>query len=367
MNVQQILKITILGALFLSIASPVFAETSQVAACATISRNLWVGMNGADVKLLQEVLNRNKETQLAQAGPGSPGNETMYFGLVTKAAVMRFQEMYKDEVLTPVGLTSGSGYVGTFTRAKMVALCNKPQASIIPSKTPIATTTIPAPNKVVTPATTTTPTTPTSSSTTVDTPTLSLSGSSGFESNTPVIMFPSSYTGVRGATITISGVGFAASGNIVHLDDRAIASTTTATDGTISFVVPSDVPFGRHDLWVSSAKGDTTKTFFIVTETNVAPPVVVDFTPKEGFYGTVVTVTGTGFLPKGNTIKISYGLIKDIPSADGKTLQFTVMPPALSALSVGEDRPDIDVRDPQGFYVMNDNGISDGSLFYLKI
>ncbi len=86
------------------------------------TRDLTIGSSGSDVKALQQELNRNPQTQLATAGPGSPGQETSYFGPVTKAAVMKFQDLHKPDILVPVGLSSGTGYVGPFTRAKLHAL-----------------------------------------------------------------------------------------------------------------------------------------------------------------------------------------------------------------------------------------------------
>lgn len=96
---------------------------STAEATATVfSRNLRIGMVGADVKLLQTFLNSDQDTKVSLIGPGSPGNETFYFGPATLAAVKRFQEKYRQEVLIPAGIFQASGYVGTLTRLKISAV-----------------------------------------------------------------------------------------------------------------------------------------------------------------------------------------------------------------------------------------------------
>ena len=94
---------------------------SQSSVSVNLTRNLNVGMTGADVQALQRFLNSDPATQVAISGVGSKGNETMYFGPATQAAVIKYQNKYRTEILTPVGLSQGTGFVGASTRAHMNA------------------------------------------------------------------------------------------------------------------------------------------------------------------------------------------------------------------------------------------------------
>ncbi len=103
-------------------------EGKEALPAVKFERDLTLGSTGADVKALQEFLNRDEATRVAESGPGSPGNETEYFGALTKAAVKKFQELHADEILAPVGLSHGTGYFGPSTRSYINSLIEKEAA-----------------------------------------------------------------------------------------------------------------------------------------------------------------------------------------------------------------------------------------------
>ena len=75
----------------------------------SIIRTLKYGMKGDDVKALQSYLNTHGYL-IATTGPGSLGNETTYFGTLTKKAIIKFQLANK---------LIGDGIVGPITRSLM--------------------------------------------------------------------------------------------------------------------------------------------------------------------------------------------------------------------------------------------------------
>lgn len=96
-----------------AISSTPATNTSTISTGATFifSRNLTIGSRGEDVRKLQQILNADPMTRIAQTGAGSLGNETTYFGPATKNAVIKYQQKQ--------GIIPSSGYVGQLTRNKL--------------------------------------------------------------------------------------------------------------------------------------------------------------------------------------------------------------------------------------------------------
>lgn len=105
------LKLLIIGAVIFSASS----YSSAYAEVAVFNRYLQKGDSGADVLLLQKVLNTDTSTQVAATGTGAPGNEIEFYGELTKQAVIKLQK--KHDLGTSYGFfTIYSGALDEKTR-----------------------------------------------------------------------------------------------------------------------------------------------------------------------------------------------------------------------------------------------------------
>ncbi len=79
------------------------------------NNNLELNSTGEDVRQLQIYLNNNGFT-VSETGVGSKGNESTFYGQKTVQAVKKLQEAHRGEILTPNGLTNGTGMFYEATR-----------------------------------------------------------------------------------------------------------------------------------------------------------------------------------------------------------------------------------------------------------
>jgi len=85
----------------------------------TLTKNLKIGDTNSQVKFLQQLLN-NAGFAVAKSGSGSAGQETTFFGAMTKTAVRKFQ-CAKKIICQGSEATTGYGAVGPKTRAVLLA------------------------------------------------------------------------------------------------------------------------------------------------------------------------------------------------------------------------------------------------------
>jgi hypothetical protein len=112
---------TIIDKVKTSLAGKPAAASTGAVISAVFSSGLGKGMTSADIKRLQQLLNKHADTQISSSSVGSPGSETEYFGSLTEKAVQKFQKKYG---IAQEGDT-GYGYVGPKTRAKLQELFGK--------------------------------------------------------------------------------------------------------------------------------------------------------------------------------------------------------------------------------------------------
>lgn len=88
--------------------------SQQGSVCQGFYTNLFAGSSGKeDIICLQTFLKEQDQIIYPE------GLVTGYFGPLTRAAVIRFQEKYASEILAPLGLNKGTGFVGEKTRDKI--------------------------------------------------------------------------------------------------------------------------------------------------------------------------------------------------------------------------------------------------------
>lgn len=124
-----LLQIQQLQAAIAQLQSQSGGMTGGVSTACSFTRNLTVGSTGDDVKCLQQYLNA-AGYKIAATGPGSPGNESTYFGSLTRAALAKWQQAN--------GISPAAGYFGPVSRAKYTAMADKGQVPVQPGQPPVS-------------------------------------------------------------------------------------------------------------------------------------------------------------------------------------------------------------------------------------
>ena len=182
----------------------------------------------------------------------------------------------------------------------------------------------------------------------------------------PYIGVQPAYTVHQGDTFVVNGGGYSSAGNTVNIGSLSFANLLPTNGSTLEVKIPLTATKGKFDLTFTNSKGTSNKTFVIVTDPGAVAPHVTTFTPKAGFESTQITVTGTNFSSEWNEVIVGSELVKAGPSTDGKTLIFTATLP-VPGLNPGQDVGSTKIEIPLWFYIINPNGVSNGSVFTLNI
>lgn len=346
--------------------------TGTVAVTETFTTNLSLGSKGQQVLALQQALNRDPATQIAASGPGSPGNESDYFGPRTKAAVIRFQEKYASDILVPAGLAKGNGRVGSYTRARLNALSVSNTES------------------VTAPTTTTAPSTKAKTSSedylVKDSEKIDIYVGDKMLKNihdrimnavdlaiasrgaTPLIMpkitladvpsisisVPSPHSGIPGTYVSINGTGVGTN-SVLYFGSKYVLRTVTKGLGeNVIFIVPT-IPPGLYDIAIRSGGVVSNTTRFVITNPKNPPVRLQSVSPTTIKYGDTLTLTGSGFSKENNVVVTTYQTITNVPSPEGTTLTVQLTPPSLeSSAKFGGGG----IQNQMSVYVVSDYGFS---------
>jgi len=322
------------------------------------NKDLKIGDNNEDVRFLQKFLNKNPATKISSSGTGSSGNETAYFGQLTKNAVIKFQEMYASDVLQSFGLKSGTGFVGVATRLKLNYLLEADNKSS--SKSVVANSS--SLSKYSSKSSQSSQNSSKSNSSEAKKLSVVKSSSSSSENSTIVRAYSTSeYQVSPGKTVILEGEGFTPKSNTVHLgENNSVPDLSASENGTkISFIVPKDLTLGKYSIWVTNGNGnsksETIKIYIEVTDSPSERPVVGKVEPSEATIDSEITVSGKGFTASGNSIYSMFGNIMNIPSLDGKTLKFKAS--AMQQMAkMNNEKSAKNMPIEVSFYVVNENG-----------
>jgi peptidoglycan hydrolase-like protein with peptidoglycan-binding domain len=255
-------------------ATPVVTTPSDQ----VISRTLKPGDRNEQVRTLQIFLN-GMGFFIAPSGPGSVSNETYFYGAGTAKQVKLFQETYRSDILTPSGLTKGTGIVGPSTRTLIASL-------MVGKKSPVTT-------HVATVPTTTSTTTATvvTSSPSISSPAIVYSGGGGgsapstpapaTDTTPPSVPSSLSLSSVSTSTITLS---YAASTDNVAVSYYRIYRNNTllATTSALTYTSTGLTSSTTYSFNVSAldTSGNTSATSTTVSTSTLSGPLTLIVSPS---------------------------------------------------------------------------------------
>lgn len=277
------------------------------------TQDLKVGDSNSDVVELQKILNLDSVTRVALSGFGSVGNETNYFGLLTKQAVISFQEKYRNEILLPNGLSFGTGFVGTATRKKMSNFGIVSNTAVKTVSNTVNTSNTPVLNN----------------NTSINLTNVASNVVSGeflfkpLSINDVLVTSISAFEVKAGDLINIKAVGLL-NENVLHIGD-GYSANVYSSNGNIQISVPN-IGNGVYAVWISNKYGtskEKSSQYIKISSQSKISPIITKSYPQTISEKGYITLEGTGFDSQNNTIYSTLGTLSGIPSSDGK-IKFSI-------------------------------------------
>ena len=261
------------------------------------SREIHLGQKSFDVFELQKVLNRDSFTQIASQGVGSPGRESLYYGTLTKNAVIRFKMKYLGQ-MNPDGSVVDS-VMRDRLNEQYVQNVQKSQTTQVAN-------------------------TATSTRATLD----------------QVRVYQVIPHQIQlGDSIEIKGQGFLTN-TTLYIGSTTIPNINPTDSQTIT-LLPSQLPKieGFYKVFVEnsngSSRGAIPEVSFIIAPNRAPFPQITSVTPHSVSLTDTITVIGQNFGTSTNAIVSAYGYIQNIPS-DGQKITFSLS--QLSSLNLDQIR-----------------------------
>ncbi|MGZ4048563.1 MAG: FG-GAP-like repeat-containing protein, partial [Bacteroidia bacterium] len=128
----------------------------------------------------------------------------------------------------------------------------------------------------------------------------------------PQITSISPTTGPVGTSVTITGSGFntIADSNFVYFNDTTLASVTSATDSSLTVIVPTISSNGPIKV-INLGNIDFSDQYYTYPAlSTLPPPTISSFSPIQGQVGDVITINGTNFSAVPSDNIVYFGSVK---------------------------------------------------------
>jgi len=184
------------------------------------------------------------------------------------------------------------------------------------------------------------------------------------------VHYPSKYLGLPGETVTLVGSGFEkGSVSSILWNGEVQESKVSSETGTALTITIPNLPPGKYEVKVKegSAVSPYGVGIWIGTGDNSPVPTISSISPESGLQGGTFTVYGTGFTKENNDAITTFGILRGLPSVDGKSITFTYDPFDEKLVSYNEEAERTEYALPVNVTIMNTSGQSNMKIFYLNI